>query len=968
MSSQPSHETLFSRYVAGDAEALSELAAQISPELRRLAQKMGADREQSLDAVQETWLAVLRAEKGYDAQRPLLPWLHGILRFRWRSTLRRERRRAQLELLDAQTAPARDSEPANAEDAFELVQRALADLPERYRRPLELHLIEGLTPVEIAQRLRLPRSSVRVALHRGRALLRRTLPRFALAFVFALAARRTARAQSAWPVAAAAALLLAVASTFALLRGGRSASEPELVGAALAASAVVGSTTESSALQLDSAIAGERREVAESELELTVLDARGRGLAHVGVEVEPLDGSDPRLHRQFAVTDANGNARLPRRDGVPLRVVADRGAFAELDAAARRATLRVASGLRVLGRVVDLDGRALAGAGIWLGDVDGSRRGQVVAHSAEDGSFELREVPPKASLAALAAGHRRTAMTALPRASSDDAVALELVAHPGGAQLRAFVATLDGVPLRGARVSVGHSVDGLSPQLGQGLLPAFPPPFEMRTDESGCVCVAGLEPGAHPLVVRATGFAPWSATLEVGALSEHSVDVRMAPGALVEGRVRDEAGEPLAGAQIAWSNGEPLATAYVTADARGAFRFDAAPAGRAWVAARAFDHGVVEVELELHAGERRELDLTLATLPRCSGRLIDDEGAPLVDFEMRLLGRVASGLAPEADDTRTDANGAFELAVPGGDLRRIEVRGAGWPEWLVVRREWLHVDVPRLDIEIPRRVLPSAWLSGRLLDARGHPLEHRVVDLVRRANSSLSRAVARTDADGALRVGPLFAGSVELVLSRAPDDPHDALLGPLGAFELSAGGEVDLTRTLPAAAELRCDLRFEDGARPSAPIVALALRGAPFELDTWRTPDRELRLLPGDYDLKAMGDDFPWIDSSPLTLAPAQSASWAPSLPRAAPTRIALASLPEDVDRGAGLVLARESDGELVGRFELHSGEQRTQVLQCFLSPGNYRALVRRTAGGIVAAPFEVDARRANRLDLSFAR
>jgi hypothetical protein len=54
-----SPEALFSRYLAGDAGALQELVSRLSPELRALARRMGADPEQSEDALQEMWLAAI---------------------------------------------------------------------------------------------------------------------------------------------------------------------------------------------------------------------------------------------------------------------------------------------------------------------------------------------------------------------------------------------------------------------------------------------------------------------------------------------------------------------------------------------------------------------------------------------------------------------------------------------------------------------------------------------------------------------------------------------------------------------------------------------------------------------------------------------------------------------------------------------------------------------------------------------
>jgi RNA polymerase sigma-70 factor (ECF subfamily) len=56
---------------------------------------------------------------------------------------------------------------------------ALAGLSERYRRPIVLHDLQGLTYNEVAQTLGCPVGTVMSRLHRGRGLLREALAHLA---------------------------------------------------------------------------------------------------------------------------------------------------------------------------------------------------------------------------------------------------------------------------------------------------------------------------------------------------------------------------------------------------------------------------------------------------------------------------------------------------------------------------------------------------------------------------------------------------------------------------------------------------------------------------------------------------------------------------------------------------------------------------------------------------------------------
>lgn len=55
------------------------------------------------------------------------------------------------------------------------VERALMSLPEKYRSPVLMHLLEGEPQEEVSRRLGRPRSTVASQIHRGLARLRRSL-------------------------------------------------------------------------------------------------------------------------------------------------------------------------------------------------------------------------------------------------------------------------------------------------------------------------------------------------------------------------------------------------------------------------------------------------------------------------------------------------------------------------------------------------------------------------------------------------------------------------------------------------------------------------------------------------------------------------------------------------------------------------------------------------------------------------
>ena len=153
---------------------------EVLPHLRALfgmAYRLTGNAHDAEDLVQET---MLRAYRAFDRYRPgtnARAWLFTILHRLRTDALRRKGRRPEtVELLDDGPAVAPTHEAALT-SGHEDITRALEALPEVFRTAVLLRDIEEFSYGEIAGILDVPVGTVMSRIHRGRALLRRTLRR-----------------------------------------------------------------------------------------------------------------------------------------------------------------------------------------------------------------------------------------------------------------------------------------------------------------------------------------------------------------------------------------------------------------------------------------------------------------------------------------------------------------------------------------------------------------------------------------------------------------------------------------------------------------------------------------------------------------------------------------------------------------------------------------------------------------------
>lgn len=173
---------LVQRAASGDLDAFTEIFRRYHHVVQRFARTMTGCPAAAEDVSQEVFVAVFRDLARYEPNRAAFTtYLYGIVRNLSRERIRKEGRFSPLDELGRDSAHAiYCNDPCDALEGFELaaqVRRTLATLPPRYRELIVLCDLHGLSYAKAALVARIPTSSVRSRLHRGRQLLRRRLAR-----------------------------------------------------------------------------------------------------------------------------------------------------------------------------------------------------------------------------------------------------------------------------------------------------------------------------------------------------------------------------------------------------------------------------------------------------------------------------------------------------------------------------------------------------------------------------------------------------------------------------------------------------------------------------------------------------------------------------------------------------------------------------------------------------------------------
>ena len=197
-SSALSDGELLARFIAETSEAaefaFATLVERHAPMVLLVCRQMLGDEHDAQDASQATFLILARKAKSIRKAEALGSWLHGVaLRVSRKAKLAAARRRAS-ERRGALMAARPESEGArNVTEACPELHEEINRLQERYRLPVVLCYLEGLTHEQAAQRLGWPLGTVESRLARARERLRNRLTkRGAMPAVALLGARSLA--------------------------------------------------------------------------------------------------------------------------------------------------------------------------------------------------------------------------------------------------------------------------------------------------------------------------------------------------------------------------------------------------------------------------------------------------------------------------------------------------------------------------------------------------------------------------------------------------------------------------------------------------------------------------------------------------------------------------------------------------------------------------------------------------------
>lgn len=371
--------------------------------------------------------------------------------------------------------------------------------------------------------------------------------------------------------------------------------------------------------------------------------------------------------------------------------------------------------------------------GAWPQDPKAQAKGVL---SAKDGSFEVKHVfsptGEQVSLDALLPGYsmvtKRNSGLTLDMANLRLSRDIELQHN---ASVSGIIKTEDGVPVAGAAVS---SFGGFG--LSNDVEPDFGPDM-VRSDKEGKYTIL-VPPGR---AVRMKAKAPsyplcFSEELKPNDQPTTGVDVILTIAGPISGRVTDETGKPVNGCDIKVSYSLKLGTSEWSAlldrpvqNEEGRFASKAVPAGSFIVVASREGYARSKQEkFDLKSKESRDLTLILRSGHYIAGRVLDQQGKPVVNANVYAQNRSNTREDLYTGSATTDDTGRYMLKDLLDTIYTVNANHHDYKE--AQARENVHVDQDNIDIVLGGKAEDSKF-TVHLVDATsGQPVaDYKVVSL-----------------------------------------------------------------------------------------------------------------------------------------------------------------------------------------------------------------------------------------------
>lgn len=153
----------------GDQRAYQTLLQKVLPLARAYVQKRINNSSQVEDVAQEILISLHQARATFEKGQPFKPWFYAICRYRTLDHLRKIYRHAEHETaLELDTIADTSAEDVTESiHGHELISKALAKLNKKQQRIVVLMKVEGYSASEVAHKMDMNVSAVKVSAHRA---------------------------------------------------------------------------------------------------------------------------------------------------------------------------------------------------------------------------------------------------------------------------------------------------------------------------------------------------------------------------------------------------------------------------------------------------------------------------------------------------------------------------------------------------------------------------------------------------------------------------------------------------------------------------------------------------------------------------------------------------------------------------------------------------------------------------------
>ena len=563
--------------------------------VRRIALGLARDESSADDLTQEAWLAAI--ERPPRAGGSIRGWLRRVVTNASRQSHRRESRRRAREDRVALGESSDQPDVADQVDREALLRSvvdAVLALEEPYRSTVLDHFYGGRTARQIAVDRDLPLGTVEARLRRAIQRLRADLD-------------RTHRDRRRWSHG-----LLAITGADTAATAAATSFLPEIL--------------------------------MSTHAKVLTSAAIAIGIA-VAVALPERAGDDPLVEpqRRSVAAPPGRDADAPT-DRVSLEQ--DENPASEtgsLDLTSTSDTSPTAAAVpHIAGVVVDGELRPVAGATVSIVGED------VRPVTDEAGRFAttVAESRDSYTIEATAPRYARSCVTVV----SERLESVRIILPGAGGSVTGVVLDPAGRPLPGATVSLGPRTKWDQVELPDGSQ-GYRRPDVQWTDDDGRFRADHLWVELASVVVESRKHPTWIGGVEVVPAETRHLEIRLAHGADIEGRITDERGHPVADLTVHVGPQRLDEDRSVRTDSAG--RFVARGVTPGWIALSA-EHpelGSARRRVETHAGDRATCDLTLGHAASIAGRVIDHRGEPAsgVAVELRVPGHSVDRATSGAD-------------------------------------------------------------------------------------------------------------------------------------------------------------------------------------------------------------------------------------------------------------------------------------------------------------------------------